>query len=139
MPRGIFLLVPFPPFPGEMVMACPPPEMACIAVERRYTERGGPCACRSEVLLKYVAGAPGDRVTVGRTSVRINGIPLPSSAQRDHDSSGRPVMGLTGDFVLAPHHFWLAGLEARSWDSRYFGPVPQSLIRGVVRPLWILR
>jgi type IV secretory pathway protease TraF len=46
---------------------------------------------------------------------------------------------MTGDFLLAPQQFWLAGLDARSWDSRYFGPVPRSAIHGVVRPLWTQR
>src|SRR5258706_5407984 len=139
MPRGLYLLVPFPPLPGEMVMACPPPKMACLGVERHYTARGGPCACRSAVLLKYVVAAPRDRITVGPTSVRVNGVPLPGSAQRDRESSGRPAAGVKAGFLLAPHHFWLAGLDARSWDSRYFGPVPKSAIRGVVRPLWVHR
>jgi len=139
MPRGLFLLVPRPPTHGDMVLACPPPQAACLAVERHYTSRDGPCACRSAAVLKYVAGAPGDRITLERTGTRINGIPLPNSAQRHHDSSGRLVLCTTGNFVLAPHHFWLTGLDARSWDSRYFGPVPAHSIRGVVRPLWIHR
>jgi conjugative transfer signal peptidase TraF len=139
MPRGLYLLLPVPPGHGDMVMACPPPEAACLAVRRRYTSRHGPCACNSAVLLKFVAGASGDRITVDRQGVRVNGIPLPDSAPRDRDSEGRPVAGITGDFQLAPHQFWLAGLGARSWDSRYFGPVSASSIRGVVRPLWVHR
>src|SRR6185295_16848684 len=95
MPRGFYLLVPFPPLPGEMVMACPPPKMACLGVERHYTARGGPCACRSAVLLKYIAGAPGDHITVDGSGVRVNGIPLPNSAPQDYDSRGRPVSGIT--------------------------------------------
>jgi conjugative transfer signal peptidase TraF len=139
MPRGLYLLVPFPPLPGEMVMACPPPKMACLGLLRHYTAGGGPCACRSALVLKYLAGAPGDHVTVDREGVRVNSIPLPDSAPRSQDSEGRPVAGMTGDFLLAPQQFWLAGLDARSWDSRYFGPVSDRSIRGVVRPLWTHR
>ncbi|HEX3552315.1 MAG TPA: conjugative transfer signal peptidase TraF [Thermoanaerobaculia bacterium] len=139
MPRGLYLLVPFPPTMGEMVMACPPPENACLAVERDYVTRGGPCACNSALLLKYVAGAPGDRITLDRTGVRINGTPLPRSAPLDADSRGRSITWATRDLQLSPHHFWLTGLDARSWDSRYFGSIPASSIHGVVRPLWVRR
>ncbi|MBW8879034.1 MAG: S26 family signal peptidase [Acidobacteria bacterium] len=139
MPRGLYLLVPFPPTLGEMVMACPPPEEACLAVERHYLARGGPCACGTALLVKYIAGAPGDRITFDRAGIRVNGIPLPSSAPLDADSRGRPMTPATGSFQLAPHHFWLTGLDARSWDSRYFGPIPASSIHGVVRPLWVRR
>jgi conjugative transfer signal peptidase TraF len=139
MPRGLYILLPRSPNQGDMVMACPPPKAACLAVERNYTSLNGPCACRSAVLLKYVAAASRDRITVDRDGVRINGLLLPNSALRALDSHGRPVSGFTGDFVLAPHRFWLAGLDARSWDSRYFGPIPANAIRGVVRPLWVRR
>jgi conjugative transfer signal peptidase TraF len=140
MPRGLYLLLPSRSAShGDMVMACAPPKAACLAVLRRYTSRTGPCACRSAVLLKYIAAAPGDHITIDGSGVRVNGIPLPNSAREDHDSRGRPVSGITGDFRLAPRQFWLDGLDERSWDSRYFGPISSSSIRGVVRPLWVHR
>jgi type IV secretory pathway protease TraF len=31
---------------------------------------------------------------------------------------------------------WLFGFnDARSWDARYFGPVPAAGVRGVLRPV----
>jgi len=31
---------------------------------------------------------------------------------------------------------WLFGLnDLRSWDSRYFGPIPDRLIRGALQPV----
>ncbi len=35
-----------------------------------------------------------------------------------------------------PDDVWLFGLhDARSWDSRYFGPVPVNAVRGAVEPV----
>ena len=139
MPRGLYLLLLRHAVQGDMVMACPPPAAACLAVARHYTPPNGPCACRSAVLLKYVAGVSGDRITIHQDGVRVNGLLLPNSVRSTRDARGRPVTGFTGNFVLAPHQLWLTGLDARSWDSRYFGPIPAGSIRGVVHPLWVWR
>jgi type IV secretory pathway protease TraF len=41
--------------------------------------------------------------------------------------------------VVQPGHVWLAGSgHDRSWDSRYFGPVPVAGVRGVARPILTL-
>ena len=45
-----------------------------------------------------------------------------------------------GSHVLRAGEVWLyAGATERSWDARYYGPVPDSLLRGVLRPLWTWR
>jgi type IV secretory pathway protease TraF len=37
---------------------------------------------------------------------------------------------------VAPGEVWLFGFHnPRSWDARYFGPVPLSGVRGVLQPI----
>ena len=37
---------------------------------------------------------------------------------------------------VAPGEVWLFGFnDRRSWDARYFGPVPLADVRGVLKPM----
>jgi type IV secretory pathway protease TraF len=41
---------------------------------------------------------------------------------------------------VPPGQVWLlSGHDSRSFDSRYFGPVPVANVQGVARPVWVAR
>jgi type IV secretory pathway protease TraF len=42
-----------------------------------------------------------------------------------------------GTFELGPSSLWLIDKDPRSWDSRYFGPVPETLINATAKPIWV--
>jgi type IV secretory pathway protease TraF len=43
-----------------------------------------------------------------------------------------------GRYVIPPGEVWLVStFSPRSWDSRYFGPVPASAIVSALTPLWV--
>jgi type IV secretory pathway protease TraF len=43
---------------------------------------------------------------------------------------------LSGAYRVGTGEVWLFGFnDTRSWDARYFGPVPLTGIRGVLRPV----
>ena len=46
-----------------------------------------------------------------------------------------------GAYPVAPKEVWLlSGHDPRSFDSRYFGPVPEAKsVQGIARPVWVLR
>ena len=64
-------------------------------------------------------------------------MPLLTRPIEAFDSAARPLPHIAfGSYRVADEQVWLFGLShGRSWDSRYFGPVPLSAVRQVVQPL----
>src|SRR5436853_350412 len=89
--------------------------------------------------------APGRALDGSRERTRagsmLGGPPqrLRDSAPAMRDSRGRPLPHAPwGRTVEAPGEVWLIGIETtRSWDSRYFGPVPLDHVHAV-RPVLTL-
>jgi type IV secretory pathway protease TraF len=69
--------------------------------------------------------------------VSVNGQRLEHSASLTRDSRGRSVQHVErGRYTVPPNQVWLFGTkDARSWDSRYFGPVPASSVRAALEPV----
>jgi conjugative transfer signal peptidase TraF len=125
---------------GEVVTVCPPDTAPIrLAAERGYIATGY-CSGAYEPLLKPIGATSGDLVTVAASGVRVNGEPVPDTAQIARDSVGRPLQPLPeGDYRVVPGEVWLlSNYDRRSFDSRYFGPVPTSNVLGVAHPVWVL-
>jgi type IV secretory pathway protease TraF len=84
--------------------------------------------------MKVVAAMPGDRVCLDGAVYEVNGLVVARVLLSD--SLGR---------ALLPYHFcgevpegqaFVITQAPRSFDSRYFGPVPLSTLT-VVKPLWM--
>lgn len=120
---------------GDLVFSCLPQKVAAIAVERGYLSTNAVNCGGHTPVLKRVMALPGDRVDIA-DQVFINGKAVPNSDLQEADSLGRGFeMASSGP--VADGQVWLIGNEIRySWDSRYFGPVHQSLIMAKVRPVW---
>jgi type IV secretory pathway protease TraF len=81
--------------------------------------------------IKLIAGMPGDWITTTPSGTYINGKLIPNSA---------PLLSPHypfGTFELGPSSLWLVGKDPRSWDSRYFGPIPETLINATAEPIWV--
>jgi type IV secretory pathway protease TraF len=39
-----------------------------------------------------------------------------------------------GRYLIGPDELWVIGDDPRSFDSRYYGPVPKYLVRDYMRP-----
>lgn len=124
---------------GDIVTACLPETVVVRQAVRRGYLGPGVCPGGYEPVIKPVAAAGGDVVTVGPAGVSVNGDFLKDTKQLRRDSAGRPLRGYPAGtyhlrvgqlFLLAPHN-------PRSFDSRYFGPVPVSSVLGVAHPLWV--
>jgi type IV secretory pathway protease TraF len=81
--------------------------------------------------LKLIAGMPGDWITTTPIGTYINGRLIPNSAPLT--SHHWPYE----TFELGPTELWVVGRDPRSYDSRYLGPVPISLINAIAEPIWI--
>ncbi len=64
----------------------------------------------------------------------MNGVRFKRSAVAAHDSAGRALSHVAwGRHRVASGEVWLFGFnDRRSWDSRYFGPVPLANVRGEI-------
>jgi conjugative transfer signal peptidase TraF len=124
------------PHRGELVLACLPVPIAAWAMQRHYIA-GGNCPGGAEPVVKILAAVQGDEVVVYRDFVAINYVRLPHSQTASLDSHGRSLPHVPwGQRQVAAGEVWLFGFNnSRSWDARYFGPIPADDVRGVLQPL----
>lgn len=109
-------------------------------MERHYLGAGS-CPDGSEPVVKVLAAAEGDRVEVTPNAVLVNGVALPHSRPLDRDRGERALLPFAaGEHRLEPGEVWLySPYDERSWDSRYFGPVPIEDVTTIVEPLVTFR
>ena len=121
--------------PGAIVLVCLPPAIARDGLDRGYLPRGS-CASDASPVGKVVAAIAGDEIELGESSLVVNGERVSANAIRSADSLGRPLMHWPmGKYVVERDEIWLVGVDERSWDSRYFGPIPRSAVFSSLRPL----
>jgi conjugative transfer signal peptidase TraF len=134
--EGFYRLVDAPIRRGELAAACLPVNAEQEGLMRGYLSNGD-CPSGAEPVLKVIGGLRGDEVDVEAGWIAVNGGRLANSATLMVDSIGRPLTHVVwGKRRVGPGEVWLFGLNnRRSWDSRYFGPIPLQAIRGVAEPL----
>lgn len=122
---------------ANLIEFCPAEPFASLALERGYRDPGN-CRDGAAPLLKPVVAYPGDVVELSRSGIAVNRSLLRNTAPLESDTKGRPLIAWTfGRYVVAARTVWVASsYNRRSFDSRYFGPVPVSAIRHHVRPLF---
>ena len=138
LPWGIYRRTHEPIARGRLVHFCLPEPLARYALEREYISTGF-CPGAVQELVKSVAALAGDEVEITAAGVLVNGALIPHTPVYDTDSRGRThqLWRPAGRFVVPDGHvFVLSPFHPRSWDSRYFGPLPLSDIRGTVREVW---
>lgn len=117
--------------PGEMVFVCPPDNAAMREARRRGYLRSGLCPGRFGPLIKMVVAVAGQRVDV-TDRVAIDGVPVLRSRIMEKDAKGRSLRHDRGGVVRAGE-VYLHSDFIGSWDSRYFGPVPDSGVLGLAQ------
>lgn len=118
---------------GDLVFICPPATASFEEARRRGYVRRGLCPSGFAPLIKTVAALPGQHVETG-ANVTVDGRPLPSSIVLASDGEGRPITPFkTG--IVPPKNLFLHSSFASSYDSRYFGPLPDSGLLGLARPV----
>jgi conjugative transfer signal peptidase TraF len=134
--EGFYRLIDAPIRRGEFVAGCLPLNAEQEGLTRGYLGNGD-CPGGAEPVLKMIGGLRGDEVDVEAGWIAVNGKRFANSATVTRDSIGRLLTHVVwGKRRVAPEEVWLFGLNnRRSWDSRYFGPIPLRAIRGVAEPL----
>lgn len=81
--------------------------------------------------IKRVVGLPNDEIEFRKGRVYINGVLLREKYLAPHTQTWTPRGN--GDFHLGPHSYFVLGDNRPiSEDSRYYGPISQGAILGVV-------
>ena len=139
LPRGIYRMVSGPRSRGALVIACLPPEVGVFARARGYLWRGE-CPGGAAPVGKAVAAVAGDTVTATAGGLIVNGHLLPNSRPLARDRQGRRLQRVgDGTYVVSPGKLWLtSSYNPASFDSRYFGPVPEGAVISGIEPLWTL-
>ena len=85
------------------------------------------------LLIKHVLAHGGDFVSTLSGELRVNGMRVGSIASVD--SAGRPLPHWSAARVLSGDELVVGSSHARSFDSRYFGPIHANQVLGVYRRL----
>jgi conjugative transfer signal peptidase TraF len=134
MPLGLYVTSSDPDAPVAAI--CLPEPYGSFAIRRGYRTAGS-CADGATPLMKPVVAKAGDVVELSPNGIAVNGTVVPNTQPLSHDSTGRPLTPWAfGRFTVSPGTVWVASSHhPRSYDSRYFGPIPTCCIRSHVRPL----
>lgn len=128
-PRGIYFLKSFDGTlqRGDLVFMKCPPGFEKFIYGRKWLPN-------EWSLLKTVRGIPGDSFCVSETDVSVEGKRF--GPVFPFDRQGLPLPVLRGCWRVPPRHFLpiATGLD-NSFDGRYFGAVPDSLIIGKAVPI----
>lgn len=143
LPLGVYRTVDGAPVPGVVVMICLSEPTATVAAERGYVASGRPfgtedvCPGGVEPLGKRVLATGGDTVRLADFGLAVNGRAVPRTGRLPRDSRGRPLpLYPSGVHVVRAGDLWVVATDhRRSFDSRYFGPLPEENVLAVVRPL----
>lgn len=121
---------------ADLVVVCLPSTLAARGRARGYLAAGS-CPNGTSPILKQVVATAGDEAELTSDTVAINDRVIDRSQRLFLDSLGRPLeLFPLGRSVVRDGEVWVLGVHReRSWDSRYFGPIPASSIVGVARPL----
>ena len=124
---------------AALVEFCPQEPYGSYAAARGYRSVGN-CPDGAGPLMKPVVASAGDLVELSGRGIAVNGVLLPNTAPRSMDSKGRPMQSWSQGQHRVPAGFvWVASsYNPWSFDSRYFGPVPITLIRSRLKPFLTL-
>jgi conjugative transfer signal peptidase TraF len=125
---------------GKLAEFCPSAPFGALANSRGY-RHAGTCPDGGSPLVKPIIAQEGDLVSVSPEGVSVNGRLLPNSAPRTRDAAGRALVPWRfGTYPVAAGTIWVvSSYHPRSFDSRYFGPIPESAVRERLQPFFILR
>ena len=136
MPVGVYLETTPELAVGSRVLGCLPSGIAAIGRLRGHLPAGG-CPGGSSPILKQILALPGDHVDLRLDSLAVKGREVDHSEIRTSDTLGRELEHVAfGSRTVRDGELWVVGSNReRSWDSRYFGPIPIESVIGGAPPL----
>lgn len=125
---------------GILVAVCLPAGIARWGRGRGYLMRGG-CSDGTAPVGKTIVAIAGDTVRVGAEGLAVGGHLICRTSPLGRDGEGRTMPRVAdGAYPVGDGEIWLISTyTARSWDSRYFGPVSATGVVAMLRPVWTIR
>ena len=137
IPVGLYWLTERPIEKGEYVLLCPPPGTVFDEAKKRGYFGAGFCPGDYAYLMKKILAAKRDTVVLADDGVHVNGELVPFSRPLLADKHGRLLPVLRGEYVLGDSDLLLmTDVSPISFDSRYYGLINRSQIKGVIRPVF---
>ena len=126
---GLYRIAPLlhDPRRGELVALALPDSVSTIVAARHYLQP-------SEKLFKAIVAIPGDHVCLDGAAYRVNGTTVGPILATDLLARPLPTFNFCG--IVPPGYFWTGTSAPRSFDSRYFGPVPRFALTHSLEPEW---
>lgn len=136
IPIGLYWKIARPATPGDYVMFCPPQnDLFREALARGYLDAGF-CPGGFGPLMKQVAATPGDNVSISEDGVKVNGKRRTWSRPMSMDLEGRPLpQARITRKLKASELLLMTDQNPVSFDARYFGPINQSQVEAVIKPV----
>jgi conjugative transfer signal peptidase TraF len=130
-----------PHHPAPYVFFCPDVRWASMKDQPNYRDPMRTCPDGFSPLIKPVVAWPGDTVKTSAAGIVVNGRLLPNTATINRDSTGRQLHPFpAGTYRVRKDELWVvSSFSPRSFDSRYFGPIPLKSIHSWIRPLLVER
>ncbi len=128
VPIGFYVIVTAQPRRGDLVLVRLPPHVAEFAQQRDYLTA-------TRYLLKPVAAVAGDRVCRFGHRILVHGEHVANALSRDRHGRAMPVWH--GCRQLGSGDVFLLAGDARSFDSRYFGPLSAEHVAGRAERFWL--
>jgi len=122
---------------GSIAGGCLPLAIVQTLIAKRYA-LSGDCPGRVLPYVKFVAAIPGDVVSESSSGISVNGELWPRSRPLRQDSRGESLSWKSGTYVIRRGQVLLLGSNPRSYDGRYFGPVPLAGMTSM-RPVFVER
>jgi conjugative transfer signal peptidase TraF len=124
---------------SALIEFCPGGELAALAARRGYRTPGN-CPDGASALLKPIVAKYGDVVDFTAKGISVNGRLVRNTAPLAVDTDRRAMQHFPfGRYTVGDEEVWVASsYNPRSFDSRYYGPVAKSAIRGYLCPLLTL-
>ena len=129
VPVGLYRIEAGPIHRGDLVLVRPPPEVAQLAHRRGYLPK-------SAYLIKIVVAVGGGRVCRFADRIFVGGVLVARARVRDR--RGRSMPSWWGCRQLGAGDLFLLAPDTHSFDSRYFGIVPEAQVVGRAAPLWLV-
>ena len=125
--------------PAPYVFFCPDVRWPSMRNEPNYRSPMRSCPDGFSPLIKPVVAWPGDIVETSPHGIAVNGVLLANTVPLNRDSQGYAVHPFAyGTYRVQPSQLWaVSSFSLRSFDSRYFGPIPLRSVHLWIRPLLV--
>ena len=133
LPEGLYITTDSIPVKGDIVVFDAPPEIAGIADARGWKPAGIP-------FMKKIGATAGETYEIREEDGTLQFYIGTEYIGRvyEKDSQGRPMPLRIGKFDVPEGHFLPIAENEKSFDGRYYGPIPRKCIRSSAKPLLVI-